>query len=43
MQDGKFLRWEPGTVLRYCVLRRTFPERDRHESVVENMRHATGD
>ncbi|MFF9032945.1 M57 family metalloprotease [Streptomyces iakyrus] len=43
MQDGRIVRWEPGTVLKYCVLRKTFPKREWYESVVENMRRATDD
>jgi hypothetical protein len=43
IQDGKIVRWEPGTVLKYCVLRKTFPKSEWYASVVENMRRATDD
>lgn len=41
MQDGKFVRWSPGTVLSYCVLGNTFPRQEWYEEVVRNMRLAT--
>ncbi|MFI6414784.1 matrixin family metalloprotease [Streptomyces sp. NPDC050585] len=43
LQDGKIVRWEPGTVLKYCVLRKTFPKREWYTAVVENMQRATED
>ena len=27
VQNGRIVRWRPGTVLTYCVLRKTFPQR----------------
>lgn len=43
LQDGKIVRWAPGTVLTYCVLRHTFPRDDRYDEVVDNMQVATAD
>lgn len=43
LQDGKILRWAPGTVLSYCVLRRTFPRDDWYQEVAENMWLAVND
>jgi hypothetical protein len=41
VQDGKYVRWAPGTILTYCVLKETFPRLEWYEEVVENMRLAT--
>jgi hypothetical protein len=41
MQDGKLVRWPPGTVLTYSVLLNTFPRREWYEEVVANMQRAT--
>jgi hypothetical protein len=41
MQDGKLVRWAPGTILSYCVLRETFPRQEWYEEVVDNMQEAT--
>ncbi|KAM3093836.1 hypothetical protein ACKFKF_28425 [Phormidesmis sp. 146-12] len=41
VQGGKIVRWSPGTVLTYCVLRHTFPRDEWYEEVVDNMRAAT--
>lgn len=38
---GRIVRWRPGTVLRYCVLRASFPTADAYERAVEGMRQAT--
>lgn len=35
--DGKPVRWRPGTVLSYCVLKNTFTSDDRYELARENM------
>lgn len=43
VEDGKFVRWPPGAVLRYCVLEHTFPRREWYEVVVENMQLATSE
>ncbi|MFG3497694.1 matrixin family metalloprotease [Streptomyces sp. NPDC047928] len=43
VQNGKIVRWDPGTVLKYCVLRQTFPKDSWYRDVVENMRKATDD
>jgi hypothetical protein len=43
VQDGKLVRWAPGTVLRYCVLQQTFPRTEWYEEVVENMQLATSE
>lgn len=41
VQDGKVVRWSPGTVLTYCVLRHTFPRDEWYQEAVENMQAAT--
>lgn len=41
VQDGRIVRWRPGTILSYCVLRVTFPGRTQYELVRENMLRAT--
>ncbi|MXP65874.1 hypothetical protein E0493_21210 [Roseomonas sp. M0104] len=41
IQDGKLVRWSPGTVLSYCVLKNTFPRLEWYEEVVANMQLAT--
>ncbi len=41
VQDGKLVRWSPGTVLTYCVLKNTFPRQEWYEEVVTNMQWAT--
>ena len=41
VQDGKLVRWRPGTMLTYCVLRNTFPRQEWYEEVVANMQLAT--
>jgi hypothetical protein len=41
VQDGKLVRWSPGTVLSYCVLTNTFPRQEWYEEAVTNMRLAT--
>lgn len=41
IQGGKIVRWSPGTVLTYCVLRHTFPREEWYEEVVDNMQTAT--
>ncbi|SNS21062.1 hypothetical protein SAMN06893096_102519 [Geodermatophilus pulveris] len=43
LRGGRIVRWKPGTVLTYCVLRTTFPEDDRYEEVVAHMTQATAD
>lgn len=43
VQGGKIVRWSPGTVLTYCVLRHTFPRDEWYEEVVDNMRSATSE
>ena len=39
-ENGKLVRWEPGTVLSYCVLRNTFSDTN-YQMVRENMAQAT--
>ena len=39
--NGRIVRWAPGVVLSYCVLRNTFETNDRYEEVRESMRGAT--
>ena len=41
VQGGKLVRWAPGTVLTYCVLRQTFPRDDWYEALVYDMQLAT--
>lgn len=41
VQDGKLVRWSPGTVLTYCVLKNTFPRLEWYEEVVADMQLAT--
>ncbi len=41
VQDGKIVRWRPGTILSYCVLRKTFPKKSQYDLVVKNMELAT--
>ena len=43
VQDGKIVRWAPGTVLTYCVLAKTFNSRKEYEEVAANMQRATQD
>jgi len=40
---GDLIRWAPGTNLKYCVLRATFPDQSEYDAVVNNMREATED
>jgi hypothetical protein len=40
-EGGKVVRWAPGTVLTYTVLKDTFENDDQYESVVGHMRVAT--
>ncbi|MFY9618253.1 MAG: M57 family metalloprotease [Pyrinomonadaceae bacterium] len=39
-ENGKLVRWEPGTVLSYCVLKNTFSNTN-YQMVRENMAQAT--
>lgn len=41
MQGGKLVRWEPGQVLTYCVLRQTFGSQQQYEQIRDNMIKAT--
>jgi len=41
VQNGKLVRWSPGTVLSYCVLENTFPRQEWYEEIVANMQLAT--
>jgi hypothetical protein len=41
VQDGKLVRWSPGTMLSYCVLINTFPRQEWYEETVTNMQLAT--
>jgi hypothetical protein len=42
-QAGQIVRWAPGVVLSYCVLRQTFPAQQQYQLVVDNMLKATQD
>lgn len=41
VQNGRIVRWRPGTVLSYCVLRNTFPSGDQYRLVRDSMQLAT--
>lgn len=41
--NGKLVRWKPGTILSYCVLKQTFANDDDYNLVVANMKQATWD
>ena len=41
--DGKIVRWAPGKVLTYVVVRGTFPDEKGYKKVVQAMRQATAD
>ncbi len=43
VQNGRIVRWRPGTVLTYCVLRKTFPQRRQYDEVVASTAQATAD
>jgi len=40
---GKLIRWRPGTELTYCVLKNTFLNEQRYQTVRANMEKATAD
>lgn len=42
-RNGRPVRWDAGTVLSYCVLKRTFEQEDRYQSIVDAMHTATED
>ena len=42
LQAGKMVRWKPGLVLTYCVLRSTFLNQAQYERVRDNVVAATG-
>ena len=42
-ENGRIVRWKPGTVLSFCVLKRTFGDQGKYESVRNNMLTATWD
>lgn len=39
--NGKLVRWKPGLVLTYCVLRNTFASQERYDQAVAGMKQAT--
>jgi hypothetical protein len=39
-QGGRIVRWRPGTVLSYRVIRETFADQENYEMVVDSMRAA---
>jgi len=39
-QDGQIVRWAPGVVLTFCVLRETFPDQEKYELAAQNMQLA---
>src|SRR4051794_6564690 len=40
-KDGKVIRWKPGTVLTYRVVRPSFASEQQYQLVVENLKAAT--
>jgi hypothetical protein len=42
-QAGQIVRWAPGVVLSFCVLRQTFPTQEQYQLVVDNMLNAIQD
>jgi hypothetical protein len=40
-KDGKVIRWKPGTVLTYRVVRSSFPGQQQYQLVVDNLKEAT--
>lgn len=43
INNQKVVRWKPGLVLTYCVLRRSFDNQQHYTLVCENMKKATED
>jgi hypothetical protein len=43
VRGGRIVRWQPGTVITYCVLRKTFPKQEQYNEVVTHMTQATAD
>ena len=41
LQGSRIVRWSPGTVLTYCVLRKTFGNQAEYDEVAANMQAAT--
>lgn len=41
--NGKPVRWKPGMILSYCVLKNTFSDPNNYETVKNNMKQATWD
>src|SRR5262245_29569705 len=41
--NGQVMRWEPGSTLTYCVLRKTFADDQEHQKVVANVKAATAE
>ena len=39
--NGRLVRWKPGLVLTYCVLKNTFSSTERYEKAVAGMKQAT--
>jgi hypothetical protein len=40
-QNGKVIRWKPGTVLSYRVVRSSFPDQAKYQLVADNLKAAT--
>ena len=40
-RNGKVVRWAPGTVLSYRIVRATFPSQQHYQLVVDNLKAAT--
>ncbi|MGW4945810.1 matrixin family metalloprotease [Actinoplanes sp. NPDC004185] len=39
-QEGQIVRWAPGVILTFCVLRETFPDQQKYEIAAQNMQLA---
>lgn len=39
-QNGQIVRWAPGVVLTFCVLRETFPDQEKYDLAAQNMQLA---
>ncbi|NEM06061.1 matrixin family metalloprotease [Geodermatophilus normandii] len=43
VRGGRIVRWKPGTILTYCVLRKTFPQQAQYDDIATRMAQATAD
>jgi hypothetical protein len=42
-ENGKLVRWKPGSTVTFCVVKSTFPSNDEFNTTVANMKAATAD